>query len=215
MKTGIQHKLIMNIKSILKYLLATVCGVALAVLLVIGLVQTAVLHTITSAENASPVPVAIVLGASVKTDGTASDALFDRVATGAKLFHDKKADKLLMTGDDGAFHVNEVETMKRLAMAQGVPEENILVDGHGYRTYESCKRAAEVLHIKQAIVVTQRFHLGRALYLCDSFGIEVQGVAADRQHYVRIIHFWLRDLLASVKAWWDVNVAAPEPPVSY
>jgi vancomycin permeability regulator SanA len=135
--------------------------------------------------------------------------------TGANLFHDKKVEKLLMTGDDGGFHVNEVATMKRLAMTQGVPEENILVDGHGYRTYESCKRAAEVFHIKQAIIVTQRFHLGRALYLCDAFGIEVQGVKADRQHYLRIVHFTLRDLLASAKAWWDVNVDAPEPPVQY
>ncbi len=205
----------MKFRSILKYLSASIAGLALASLLIVGWVQLVDASKIVRAEDALPAPIAIVLGASVKSDGTASDALFDRVVTGANLFHDKKVEKLLMTGDDGGFHVNEVATMKRLAMTQGVPEENILVDGHGYRTYESCKRAAEVFKIKRAIVVTQRFHLGRALYLCDSFGIEVQGVAADRQRYLRIVHFTLRDLLASAKAWWDVNVDAPEPPVSY
>lgn len=205
----------MKFRSILKYLSASIAGLALASLLIVGWVQLVDASKIVRAEDALPAPIAIVLGASVKSDGTASDALFDRVVTGANLFHDKKVERLLMTGDDGGFHVNEVATMKRLAMTQGVPEENILVDGHGYRTYESCKRAAEVFKIKRAIVVTQRFHLGRALYLCDSFGIEVQGVAADRQRYLRIVHFTLRDLLASAKAWWDVNVDAPEPPVSY
>lgn len=159
-------------------------------------------------------PYAIVLGASVKMDGTPSDALYDRIVTAVELYNDKRVDKLLMTGDDGKFHANEVAVMKKTAMELGVPEDAIDVDGQGYRTYESCKRAKQVLNIDQAIVVTQRFHLGRALYLCGAFGMDAQGRTADRQTYQRILFFWARDLTASVKAWWDINIQEPEPPVS-
>lgn len=155
----------------------------------------------------------IVLGASVKPDNTPSDALYDRIATAVDLYNSGTVQKLLMTGDDGKFHVNEVEIMKHTAIELGVPESDIEIDGQGYRTYESCKRAEQELHITRAVIVTQRFHLGRALYLCSHFGIEVSGATADRQSYQRITFFWLRDLAASFKAWWDVNIQAPEPPV--
>lgn len=120
-----------------------------------------------------------------------------------------------MTGDDGGFHVNEVATMKRLAVEAGVPESAILVDEHGYRTYESCKRAVEVFGVKQGIIVTQRFHLSRAMYLCSHLGMEVQGVPADLETYQRIVFFTLRDFAATLKAWWDINIVTPRPPVQY
>jgi vancomycin permeability regulator SanA len=163
----------------------------------------------------TPVEYALVLGASVKQDGTPSDALYDRVATAVELYNDDYVQKLLMTGDDGKFHANEVAVMKRVAMELGVPESDILVDGHGYRTYESCKRAKEVFDIDEAVIVTQRFHLARALYLCGNFmKISVQGRVADRQSYQRIVFFWARDLASSFKAWWDINIQEPKPPVS-
>ncbi|MCE9586202.1 YdcF family protein [Candidatus Uhrbacteria bacterium] len=162
----------------------------------------------------TPVEYALVLGASVKQDGTPSDALYDRIATAVELYNDDYVQKLLMTGDDGKFHANEVAVMKRVAMELGVPESDILVDGQGYRTYESCKRAHEVLGIEEAVIVTQRFHLARALYLCGNFmKVSVQGRAADKQSYQRITFFWARDLLSSFKAWWDINVQEPKPPV--
>ncbi len=172
-------------------------------------------HIVPSINALALAPTALVLGASVKQDGTASDALRDRVLTGVDVYKQGKASQLLMTGDDGAFHVNEVATMKRIAIEQGVPESAILVDGHGYRTYESCKRAVQVLHMQRAIIVTQRFHLSRALYLCSAFGMDTQGIAADRQTYRRILLFTVRDLLATFKAWWDIHIFSPTPPVSY
>jgi vancomycin permeability regulator SanA len=182
--------------------------------LIIAHVQLSHIDDITEKTFAAPTaPVAIVLGASVKEDGTASDALVDRVATAVDLYHQGKVQRLLMTGDDGKFHTDEVAAMQRLAVEAGVPARDVQVDGHGYRTYESCKRAAEVFHIQQAILVTQRFHLGRALYLCENFQIHSHGVSADRQHYRRILYFWGRDLLSSAKAWWDINVWPPKPPV--
>ena len=186
----------------------------LACMLVIGHVQLSHVDDITEkAFAADKAPIAIVLGASVKADGTASDALVDRVATGVELYQHKKVKRLLMTGDNGKFHTDEVAAMRRLAQEAGVPAEDIQVDGQGYRTYESCRRAAEVFHIQKAIVVTQRFHLGRALYLCEAFGIKSQGVVADRQHYRRTAFFWARDLVSSIKAWLDVNIWPPNPPV--
>lgn len=164
-------------------------------------------------DTVNPAPYAIVLGASVTKSGSPSDALRDRVMTGVDLYKQHKAEKLLMTGDDGEFHIDEVSVMKRLAREAGVPEEDILVDEHGYRTYESCKRANEVFQIEKAIIVTQRFHLARAIYLCTHFGIQSQGIIADRQSYSRIVYFWTRDLLSSVKAWWDVNIHPPQPSV--
>ncbi|MCR4256850.1 MAG: YdcF family protein, partial [Candidatus Uhrbacteria bacterium] len=160
-------------------------------------------------EDVRPVEYAIVLGASVKQDGTPSDALEDRVMEGVDAYKEGKVQKLLMTGDDGAFHINEVETMARVAREAGVPADDIVVDGQGYRTYESCKRAAEKYEITEAVVVTQRFHLSRALFLCSAFGIDVQGLPADRRTYQRIGFFFGRDLLASFKAFWDVYVWPP------
>jgi vancomycin permeability regulator SanA len=164
--------------------------------------------------NKSPAEYAIVLGASVKMDGTPSDALYDRIVTAVDLYNEDYVQKLLMTGDDGKFHANEVAVMKRVAMELGVPESDIVVDGQGYRTYESCKRAKQVFGINQAVIVTQRFHLARALYLCDQFRIASQGWTADRQTYQKIEFFWARDLLSSFKAWWDINIQEPKPPVS-
>jgi vancomycin permeability regulator SanA len=160
-------------------------------------------------------PVAIVLGASVKNDGTPSDALRDRVDTGADLFHQGVVDSILMTGDDGQFAVNEIKAMVTAAREDGIPEQAIQTDGHGYRTYESCKRAHDFFGVTQAIVVTQRFHLGRALYLCNSLGIDSTGYVADRQPYVRIIWFWIRDFISSVKAFSDIVIVKPKPPVAY
>lgn len=171
--------------------------------------------SIIAASAVTPAPVAMILGASVKRDGTPSDALRDRLEVGKRLYQDGRVSKLLVTGDDGKFHINEVSVMKRVLMEQGVPPADVLIDGHGYRTYESCARAARVFGIQRAIVVTQRFHLPRALYLCSHLGIEVQGVAADLQTYERIVFFTTRDLIAGLKAWWDISIIPPVPPVRY
>ncbi|MEI7512449.1 MAG: ElyC/SanA/YdcF family protein [Candidatus Uhrbacteria bacterium] len=195
-------------------------GIAIAVVaaLVVGIitfVQTKEISKIRASEaDVTTTTYALVLGASVKADGTASDALSDRVKTAVELYQAGKVSKILMTGDDGAFHGDEVAAMKNLAISQGVTSSDILVDGQGYRTYESCKRAVSEFEVTSTVVITQRFHLARALYLCDNFGIEVQGLSADRQPYRSILMFIGRDLLSSAKAWWDINVWAPESPVA-
>ncbi|MEO5927309.1 MAG: ElyC/SanA/YdcF family protein [Patescibacteria group bacterium] len=151
------------------------------------------------------VPYAIILGASVLPDGRPSDALRDRLLVGEALYREGKVEKLLVTGDDGGFRSDEVDSMKAYLLSEGVPEDAITVDGKGYRTYESCKRAHEEFHIDRAIVITQRFHMGRALYLCNELGVESKGMTADLEHYTKIKFFWARDLAASVLASWDIN----------
>ncbi len=157
--------------------------------------------------------VALILGASVKRDGTPSEALRDRVMTGVRLYEQGVVKRLLLTGDDGAFHVNEIAAMQRLVREQGIPDDRVLIDGHGYRTYESCKHAAQQFGIKQALVVTQRFHVARALYVCEALGIKSFGVTSDLQTYRKGYFFWLRDIVASVQAWVDVHIQPRRPPV--
>lgn len=208
-------------KHLYKILFLLVISLGLTTISIIEQIQIGYQKQITSVDQAlsfeTPylAPTAMILGASVKLDGTPSDALRDRVIVGIQLFKSSKVSYLLMTGDDGGFHANEVATMKRLAIEAGVPADRILVDEHGYRTYESCKRAVEVFHVTKAVIVTQRFHLPRALYLCSHLGMDAQGVSADLQTYERIVFFTFRDLAASLKAWWDINIHAPRPPINY
>lgn len=204
----------MNKTRILRWVLASGFLTVAFVSSVILYVQTKEIGFIKpDAISIEEAPYAIVLGASVTESGNASDALMDRILTGVELYRAGKVDKILMTGDDGGFHIDEVRVMARIAAEQGVPATDLIVDGQGYRTYESCKRAKEVLKIDRAVVVTQRFHLARALYLCRSFGIDIQGLAADRQPYQKIVQFTIRDLLSSFKAWFDINIYPPQPPV--
>ncbi|MBP7134568.1 YdcF family protein [Patescibacteria group bacterium] len=154
----------------------------------------------------------IVLGASILSPTTPSDALSDRLKTAASLYRSKPA-KVIVTGDDGQYRSNEVAVMKQELLRQGVMSEDLLTDGHGYRTYESCKNAATVYGIRRAVIITQRFHLARALTLCRAFGIDAVGVIADRQPYIKISQFTIRELFASVKAVIDLYFLPPPPPV--
>jgi vancomycin permeability regulator SanA len=188
-------------------------GVAVAMILDIQLRHLDKLYA--TVDSAKPAPVAIVLGASVKSDGEPSAALRDRLLVGISLYERGLVQDILITGDDGAFHIDEVKTMREFLLARGIPAERIREDRHGYRTYESCKRAHEIFGIEKAIVVTQRFHIGRALYLCNELGIDTNGVSSNLATYEKIVQFTIRDVGASLKAWWDINIHAPNPPVKY
>ncbi len=155
---------------------------------------------------------AIIFGGGMKNNGTEmSDMQWDRVSVGAELFKTGKVERLMITGDDGWFKANEITAMKNRLLELGVPEEKISADPHGYRTYESCLREAQLFNINSAIVISQSFHLPRIQYLCEHFGIETTLVQAD----VRIYESWwvpnAREWLARVKAVWQVEVTKPQP----
>lgn len=124
-------------------------------------------------------PVAIVFGAQVYPSGRLSAMLADRVALGAQLYQAGKARALLLTGDNSEVTYNEPAAMRRYALELGVPDDAITLDYAGFRTYDSCYRARDIFQVSGAILVTQAFHLDRALLICNALGIDSVGVAAD------------------------------------
>jgi vancomycin permeability regulator SanA len=155
--------------------------------------------------------IAIVFGAGLRRDGSPSPLLRDRVSTAAELYFSGKVQKLLMSGSSDFRYHNEPQSMQEYALSLGVQAEDILMDESGSRTYATCYRAREIYQIERAILVTQGFHLPRALYLCNAFGIQSTGVPADLRPYrARSLAFWnLRESIATLVALWEVHVAPP------
>ncbi len=138
--------------------------------------------------------VAIIFGAQVYTNGNPSAMLADRIQVGAKLYQSGKVRMLLMTGDNHIDSYNEPEVMRQYALRLGVPAEAITLDYAGFRTYDSCYRARDIFKLDEAILVTQAFHMDRALLICNSLGIRSVGVTAD---FVRSTGYAPRSLISS------------------
>jgi len=158
-------------------------------------------------QSAPPMDAAVVLGAGLWSDGSPTPVLYDRVVTAVDLYQAGRVRTLLMSGDNPSRWYNEPEAMRQLALRLGVPDRAIILDYAGRRTYDSCDRAHAVFHIQRAVIVTQRFHVDRALYLCQALGIEAAGVVADRRVYPTPYRQWwqLRELVALVGAWLEIN----------
>ena len=157
--------------------------------------------------------VAIVFGAGLWRDGTATPVLHDRVQTASNLYLAGKVERLLMSGDNRFVDYNEPAVMRDLALSLGIPEDAIVLDYAGRRTYDTCYRARAIFGVKSAILVTQAFHLPRAIYLCDQLGIDSVGVEADLRIYRKssLLYWNVRELFATVAALWDVNISHPVP----
>ncbi|NOZ72727.1 MAG: hypothetical protein GXP38_12590 [Chloroflexi bacterium] len=153
--------------------------------------------------------VALVLGAGIYPSGQLSIVLKDRMLTAIELYEQGKSTHLLLSGDNRFIDYNEPARMAEFARSRGVPEEAIVYDYAGRRTYDSCYRARHIFGQKRVIVVTQAFHLPRALYLCQSVGIEAVGVVADRRPYTYAAWFGFREALARMRAWFDVHILHP------
>jgi vancomycin permeability regulator SanA len=158
--------------------------------------------------------VAIVFGAGVWADGTPTPMLADRITAAVELYRLGRVQKILMTGDNSTIYYDEVTTMKRYAIDLGVPDTAITLDYAGFSTYESCYRARDIFGIKKAVLVTQRFHLPRAVYTCRQLGVDAVGLATpDWETYGRdlIQYYNLREMLAAVKALMELHVLHPVP----
>lgn len=158
-------------------------------------------------------PVAIVFGAGLYRDGSPTPVLRDRVSTAVELYQSGKVEKLLMSGDNRVENYNEPAAMRDYALQLGVPEEDIVLDYAGQRTYDTCYRARDIFGITDAILVTQRFHMPRALLICNTLGINSVGVLSDRRAYAVASHgFWhFRELPATLVAMVDIWITHPEP----
>jgi vancomycin permeability regulator SanA len=132
-----------------------------------------------SVSDCSQAQCAIVLGSAVYSDGTPGEFLKERLDAGIELYWSGKVDKLLFSGDNGQVDYNEVEAMKTYALEAGVAEEDVFLDHAGFSTYESMYRAQKIFDVDSAIVVTQEYHLYRALMIGKILGIDVTGYSAN------------------------------------
>jgi SanA protein len=157
--------------------------------------------------------VAIVFGAEVKRDGTPSVVLKDRIETAVTLYKSGKVEKLLMSGDNRFDDYNEPESMRQYALTLGMPDSDIVLDFAGRRTYDTCYRAKEIFGVDSAVLVTQRFHMPRSLFLCNAFDIDAVGVESENYYYLKRSRLiWnTRELLATVQSVLDVYLLKPLP----
>ena len=164
-------------------------------------------------ENAPRERVAVVFGAGLRRDETPTPILRDRVETAADLYFSGKVEKLLMSGDNSFLEYNEPGSMRDYAISLGVPAEAIVLDYAGRRTYDTCYRAKAIFGVENAVLVTQKFHLPRALFICNALGVQATGVEANNRQYWRgsLLVWNFREQLATVGAFLDVFVNAPAP----
>jgi len=184
---------------------------------VLGLSRIAIILStqtkIVEADAAPAKPVVIVPGAGLNPDGTPSAPLRDRVEAAAELYFAGKAQKILMSGDNRFINYNEPESMRQYALVLGVPDEDIVLDYAGRSTYDTCYRAKAIFGVEDALIVTQAYHLPRAVYLCDHLGVKITGIPVEQSRYVRSRYlFWnFREAFASLAAVWDIHIAKPLP----
>lgn len=151
----------------------------------------------------------LVLGAGV-WNGSPSPMLADRLDYAIALYFSGASGKLLMSGDHGTKSYDEVNVMKDYALDAGVPSDDIFMDHAGFSTYESVYRAKEIFQVEKVIIVTQQYHLYRALYVADKLGLDAWGVASNPREYSGQTYRELREILARTKDW-AYAIIRPEP----
>lgn len=161
-------------------------------------------NQIRTVESVEPSRVAIVFGAAVYSDGRLSSVLRDRMDTAVSLYKNGKVDKLLLSGDNRLDHYNEPGAMMNYAINRGVAPTDIQPDYAGLRTYDTCYRARHIFQVEEAILVTQAFHLPRAIFTCRQLGLDVVGTGADLRPYRGSRWYEFRETIATSRALWDV-----------
>ena len=198
--------------TVIAVLCLAVIGAA-SIFIINGYVKSAAGERLLTAEDASKlesIDCIIVLGCKVKIDGSLSYMLRDRLITALELYNAGAAPKLLMSGDHGQNEYNEVGAMKNYAIENGVPSEDVFMDHAGFSTYETVYRAKEVFKAKRVIIVTQEYHLYRALYIAKKLGIDAYGVSCDLNVYVGQSARDIREVLARNKDFFKC-IFKPEP----
>lgn len=165
-------------------------------------------------DDVSKVPenrIAIVFGAGLVSYGEEpSSVLKDRIDTAIELYKLGKIEKIIMSGDNSVKEYNEPEVMLDYAKKNGVSSFDLQGDFAGKRTYDTCYRAKYIFGVEKAVLITQDFHLTRALYICNNLGIESIGFKADKNEYVDIITYTYRDMIATLLAYYDLYIMPPD-----
>jgi len=187
----------------------------LAAFFIINGIVTAItdkyVYEIDDISNLEKAECVLVLGAKVYGDESLSPILKDRVNYAIAIYEAGKADKILFTGDHGQTDYDEVNAMMDYAINQSVPKEDIFLDHAGFSTYESIYRARDIFLVSNVIIVTQDFHISRAVYIARSLGLNAYGVNADPRKYANEKSDAFRESLARVKDFFLVNIFLPEP----
>ena len=167
-----------------------------------------------SQRDAVPVrPVAVVFGAGYWPSGALSAVLQDRLDAAIDLYRAGRVQKLLFSGDNRFVDYNEPAKMLEYALSHGISRDDIVLDYAGRRTYDTCYRARDIFQVRDVVLVTQRYHLPRALNTCRALGLNAVGFVADRQPYPRrnLAWYWIREVPALWRSWWDVYVSHTVP----
>lgn len=181
---------------------------AFAVMAINILVYNVSKNCIYGADNVPNKEVILVLGAKVHENGNLSDMFRDRLDTAIILYRADKAGKILVSGDHGQTGYDELNAAKEYLLSRGIPGEDIYLDHAGFDTYDSIYRARDIFMARSLIVVTQEYHLYRALYIAEELDVDAVGARADTRTYAGQEKRELRERLATVKAWLDVKMGA-------
>ena len=206
-------KLIKSFKKIVAFLLCLCLIGGVALILINARVKSVVkesILTVDEAKELNDIDCIIVLGCQVKADGSLSHMLRDRLERGTELYKQEAAPKIIMSGDHGQVDYDEVNAMKQYAIENGVPSEDVFMDHAGFSTYETVYRARDIFEAKKVIIVTQEYHLYRALYIAKQLGVEAYGVSADLNRYAGQSMRDLREILARNKDFAKC-IFKPEP----
>lgn len=167
-------------------------------------------HILNDSDSETQYDCILILGCGVRADGTPSNMLSDRLRRGIELYKAGIAPKIIMSGDHGQPNYDEVNVMRQIALENGVPAEDIFMDHAGFSTYDSLYRAKAIFEAERIIVVTQKYHLYRALYDARKMGICADGINADYQIYAGQRYRDVREIAARVKDFFAC-VIKPEP----
>lgn len=191
-----------------KIILAFVLFIIVSILIIFGLeayVQKETSNLIYSEITEIPsAKTGIILGASVHSDGKLSPILEDRVEAAYQLYKLNKIENFLVSGDHRTDDYDEVNTIRNYLLKKGVPKEDIVLDHSGFDTYDSMFRAQAVFDIEDAIVITQKFHLPRSLYIAQNLGANYKGLEAAPNAYTSSETIKRREQLANFKAIWEI-----------
>lgn len=205
-----------GIKKAKKILIALLVAVLLVSLCILGVniyLKNNVSDKIIAVEKAKDLNAdcIIVLGAGLRPDGNPTWMLEDRINVGDELYKNHAAPKIIMSGDHGRESYDEVNAMKKYAKSEGVPSKDIFMDHAGFETYDTMYRARDVFGAKKVIIVTQKYHLYRAMYAAKKLGLDAYGVSATKRKYDN--KQWMRDIrewLARVKIFGKC-ITKPKP----
>jgi vancomycin permeability regulator SanA len=167
--------------------------------------------SITEIKPENPPRIAVVLGAKVWENDEPSDALYDRILTAVELYRAGRVKKILMSGDNPTEDYDEPTAMKATAVRLGVPAADIVLDFAGRRTHDTCYRAKEIFGVQKAIIVTQKFHQARSLFLCNNLGINSIGITANRRRYKGERYWAFREFFSTASAWFEISFLSLTP----